>query len=197
MKPWFHLWFVAVFLLLLALRLYYHSLSRTWERQRAQAEGRWMLLLRFGLGLPMLGATLLYLVRPGLFSWASVELPESWRWLGGVLSSACLPLAWWIHRALGKNFSSDLRIRSDHTLVTAGPYRYVRHPMYSTFLLCFTGMLLLTANWFLAGVGWVVLVLVMILRTPQEERLMIEAFGDQYRDYMARTGRFLPRLWSS
>jgi protein-S-isoprenylcysteine O-methyltransferase Ste14 len=189
-----HLWFVTLFTLLLALRVYYHVRARTWDRGKADTESWALLLLRLFLGLPMVFAVLGYLVRPSLMDWASFPLPDSWRIAGGALATAALPVVWWVQHHLGRNFSSELRIRPDHRLVTSGPYRYVRHPMYSVMLLTFLGYLLLTANWFLAGAGLAILLLVMIFRTPREEAMLIAAFGDDYRAYMARTGRYLPRL---
>lgn len=99
-----------------------------------------------------------------------------------------------VHHFLGKNFSSELRIRPDHELVTEGPYRYVRHPMYTSFFVMMTGLFLLSGNWLICGSALLVLIFVMVVRTPREERMMEGRFGDAYRHYMARTGRYLPKL---
>jgi len=125
-------------------------------------------------------------------SWATILLPDSLRWIGAITGFASLGLLIWVQHSLGKNFSSLLRIRSDHTLVTYGPYRWVRHPMYTTLLLLAGAILLLTANWFIGGALILAILLVMIVRTPFEEKMMIDKFGDEYRWYMARTGKFMP-----
>lgn len=135
-----------------------------------------------------------YLFNPRVLAWADFPLPYSLRWAGAFLSVVALILAAWVHRELGLNFSPYLRIRGQHRLVTTGPYRYVRHPMYTVFFLIFLGYLLLTANWFVGGIGIVTLIVVMIVRTPKEERMLLERFGEEYRAYMARTGRYLPKL---
>lgn len=194
MAPWLHPWFVAIFVVMLAIRIYYHVRARTWDRAGAQPESVALILLRFFAGLPMVLAVLAYLFWPRILAWADFPLAPRWRLAGGILATASLPLLWWVQHSLGRNFSSELRVRPDHVLVTWGPYRWVRHPMYAVMLLGFVGYLLLTANWFIGGAGLAVLLAVIIFRTPHEEAMLLAAFGDQYRDYMARTGRYLPRL---
>ena len=109
------------------------------------------------------------------------------------LGIGTLPLFVWTHEALGKNWSADLVIKEEHALVTGGPYRWVRHPMYTAFFGSSLAYFLLSANWVigLTGLGTSVL---LAARVDKEEALMIEEFGDDYRAYMRRTGRFLPRM---
>jgi protein-S-isoprenylcysteine O-methyltransferase Ste14 len=84
-------------------------------------------------------------------------------------------------------------LRTEHTPVTAGPYRWVRHPFYVATALAVLTDSLMAANGFLALTGVVVLALI-VLRTAREERNLVARFGDDYRRYMATTGRFFPRL---
>ncbi len=77
--------------------------------------------------------------------------------------------------------------------VTHGPYRWVRHPFYVTAALLMASATLLTANW-LIGVTSVFVLGLLAIRTPKEEQMLVERFGQQYRDYMARMGRFFPRI---
>jgi protein-S-isoprenylcysteine O-methyltransferase Ste14 len=116
------------------------------------------------------------------------------RWLGAALFAAGALLVAWINYHLGPNFSSTLILRDGHQLIQHGPYRHVRHPMYTAFLVMLTGMLLLSANWFIGGGGIACVLLLMAVRTPREERMLLRHFGDEYRAYMTRTGRYLPRL---
>jgi protein-S-isoprenylcysteine O-methyltransferase Ste14 len=82
----------------------------------------------------------------------------------------------------------------EQSMVTSGPYQAIRHPIYTAFLLIMGSTLLISANW-LIGLSWIgMTVLEIASRIGFEESLMIEYFGDQYRDYMKRTGRLLPRL---
>jgi len=136
------------------------------------------------------------MVRPGLLAWATVELPEWLQWLGVLLGLASLPLIWWVQEALGSNFSTTLHVRSEHTLVTQGPYRWVRHPMYTVLYMVLLAVFLLTGNWLISGVFLVSMTMIVLFRLGNEEAVMLEKFGEDYRRYMQRTGRFLPRLTS-
>jgi protein-S-isoprenylcysteine O-methyltransferase Ste14 len=78
-------------------------------------------------------------------------------------------------------------------LVTHGPYRWVRHPFYVTAALLMASVTVLTANWFI-GISSVAVLALLAIRTPKEEQMLIARFGQQYRDYMATTGRFVPRI---
>ena len=102
-------------------------------------------------------------------------------------------LTWTFHN-LGKNITDTVVTRKEHFLVTSGPYRWVRHPFYVSFQLVVLAVSLMMACWFVLAIGSVVLLL-LILRTAKEEEKLIERFGDEYRRYMERTGRFWPRLF--
>ena len=107
--------------------------------------------------------------------------------------AAGLWLLWRSHADLGDNWSDRLAIREDHVLVTQGAYGRIRHPMYSASWLIMIAQALLLSNW-IAGFGGVVAFGVMyFLRVPQEEQMMQERFGEQYRRYMATTGRVIPK----
>jgi protein-S-isoprenylcysteine O-methyltransferase Ste14 len=99
-----------------------------------------------------------------------------------------------VHTALGDNFSTTLHLRENHTLVTDGPYRWIRHPMYTVLYVHLIGIFLLTGNWLIGGVYFLALSLIIVFRLNREEATMVEKFGDQYRQYMEQTGRFLPRM---
>ncbi len=131
---------------------------------------------------------------PQLLTWADLDLPLGLRILGAVLALVGLVLFVWIHRTLGDNLSATLRIKDNHTLVTVGPYALIRHPMYSAFYLLHIAVFFLTANWFI-GVTWMIgLSLIILLRVSREEAMLLERFGEDYRTYMRRTGKFLPPI---
>jgi len=118
-----------------------------------------------------------------------------WGWIGVVLLLAALALFYETHRQLGRNWSVTLDTRKKHALVDTGLYAHVRHPMYSAFWLLAFAQAALLANWvagFSGIVGWGIL---FFLRVGQEEELMIETFGDDYRDYMRRTKRVVPMIY--
>ena len=95
---------------------------------------------------------------------------------------------------MGRNVSPTVITHEDHELVTHGPYRWIRNPLYTAAGLLFTGLGLVAASWFLIGAAAVAVALVR-LRLPKEEAHLEARFGQEYRDYVSRTGRFLPK-WS-
>lgn len=96
------------------------------------------------------------------------------------------------HRDLGQNWSISLQIRNEHRLVTSGVYGFIRHPMYSSFFLLAFAQFLLLPNWFAGASGLVGVGLLYALRIRQEERMMLNRFGADYRDYVTRTKRLIP-----
>jgi protein-S-isoprenylcysteine O-methyltransferase Ste14 len=133
-----------------------------------------------------------YLFYPQLLSWATIPIPMWLRWIGACLGILSLVLFVWVHRSLGRNFSTKLRIKERHSLVTHGPYQWIRHPMYTAFYLLNIAAFLLTSNWFI-GVTWLSgLTAIITLRVKREESMMADRFGDAYHTYMMHTGRFVP-----
>ncbi len=189
----FHVTFVVLFLAWAVVRIDYRLKARTGGKEEKRAEPLTTLAKIF-VGFPAMLAVLVYMFRPQLMNWSSVPLRPAWRWMGAAILAVGVAGLTWVHWVLGKNFSSELRIRSDQTLVTSSPYRYVRHPMYSASFLLFLGMGLLAANWFIGAAGLLAYFLIVLSRVSQEEKMMANIFGDQYRRYASTTGRFLPRV---
>jgi protein-S-isoprenylcysteine O-methyltransferase Ste14 len=135
-----------------------------------------------------------YLINPAWVSWSSLPLPGWLRWVGAPIALLVVPsLLFWTFHSLGKNLTDTVVTRREHTLVTHGPYRWVRHPFYGVVTLWGLSMSLLTANWLLALLVLTFLGFI-VTRTRVEEAKLTERFGDAYRSYAARTGRFFPRL---
>jgi protein-S-isoprenylcysteine O-methyltransferase Ste14 len=116
-----------------------------------------------------------------------------------VIGALCLATGLFLlhrsHADLGTNWSITLELRQNHQLVTRGVYRRARHPMYLALLIYGLGQALAVPNW-LAGPSCAVAVALLIaLRLPAEERMMLEEFGEDYRAYMARTRRLIPGVW--
>lgn len=116
-------------------------------------------------------------------------------WLG----TCAFALSWWLfyrtHKDLGRNWSVTLDIRVQHALVTTGVYSRLRHPMYSAFWLWAVAQALLLPNWFAGPAGIVGFGTLFFCRVGREEQLMAETFGDQYRQYVARTHRIIPGIF--
>jgi protein-S-isoprenylcysteine O-methyltransferase Ste14 len=172
----------------------YHRLrSRTDERLDRLQEG-WVILLSLRLfALAFLVGLMVFLVGPGSMAWASFHLRSWARWCGAALGLATGGLVIWTFRSLGHNLTDTVVTRRDATLITHGPYRWVRHPFYCAFAIGVIANTLITANAFLAMAGTAAF-LVMVARTSIEEQTLIERFGRNYLDYMQHTGRFVPRI---
>jgi len=135
-----------------------------------------------------------YILFPQTLAWATVTLPLWSRLLGVFLGIMALLWFIWVHRSLGNNLSARLRIKDLQTLVTDGPYRWIRHPMYTAFYVLHLAVFFLTANWFI-GVTWLAgLTIIIALRVNREEAMLLTRFGEQYGSYMKGTGRFIPRF---
>jgi len=166
--------------------------ARGGERISRREEGFWIGVPLRLAGLVMLLSTLAYLVDPSLVAWAQISLPGWLRWVGAAAGLLCATMLYWTLSNLGKNLTDTVATRQNAVLVTRGPYRYVRHPFYVSVALLILSVSLLSANLLIAGAGLTVMTLLTV-RTPKEEQKLIEKFGDDYRAYMARTGRFVPR----
>ena len=92
-------------------------------------------------------------------------------------------------------WSASLKIREKHTLVTAGVYRLIRHPMYSSFLLLAFAQFLLLSNWFAGLAGTAGALALFAFRVEREEKMMTDLFGAEYSTYMTRTKRIIPWIY--
>ncbi len=153
-----------------------------------------MNIIRFG-GLILWLSPLVYLINPNWMNWSKIGLPESIRWFGVGIGILCALGIYWLFSSIGSGITPTSATRKEHKLVTRGIYHWIRHPLYtigSSFIVSF-GMM--ADNWFITAFGILAFIL-MAVRTPKEEANLIEKFGDEYREYMKHTGRFLPRLGS-
>ncbi len=139
-------------------------------------------------GIPMLYVT------TRLLSFADYPLHPVVFAAGILANLAALWLFWRSHVDLGRNFSMKLVIREKHALVTSGVYRFIRHPMYASFLLWSLGQLLLLPNWIAGPAGLFGFCVLYFPRIRREEELMLGKFGDVYREYMTHTKRLVPYL---
>jgi len=136
----------------------------------------------------------MYVLFPQTIAWAKMPIAPWLRLFGAFLAMVALLWFIWIHHSLGYNLSIRLRIKESQELITDGPYRWIRHPMYSAFYLLHLAVFFLTANWFI-GVTWLVgLTVIIFLRIKREEVMLLAKFGSQYSSYMEQTGRFLPSI---
>jgi protein-S-isoprenylcysteine O-methyltransferase Ste14 len=191
----FHTALFFTLLIIVAIRMYFsgYADARSGERQSTRGEGLFR-VLRIVLGLPTLLGLIAYLVWPPLMEWSQMALSPWVRWLGVPAAVIGISFLVWVQRHLANNFSGTVQIRTGGSVVTSGPYAYVRHPMYWSFWLIGAAIGLLTANWFIGGGFFIVILAVMVVRVPLEEEALLKAYGDAYARYRRTTGKFFPRL---
>lgn len=158
------------------------------------SEPAWLTATLAMIALVHFGGILAYLTNPSLLRWSAFEAGEVVRWIGIVLSCFGMAGEIWAAVSLGASYSPTLRIADERVVVTAGPYRWIRHPLYAFWLPVMLGWGFAACNWFIVVSGSVLIFVLAVIRVPQEETMMLKGFGESYREYMARTGRFLPRL---
>lgn len=142
-----------------------------------------------------LGVVPLVYVATGFPRIADYPFAPAAGWLGTATFMLALWLMYRAHRDLGRNFSARLKVRESHVLVTGGVYKRIRHPIYTAFWLYGLAQALLLPNWIAGPAGLVGFGVLFFCRVGPEEQLMIEAFGADYRAYMARTRRIVPWLY--
>jgi protein-S-isoprenylcysteine O-methyltransferase Ste14 len=179
-------------LVLLPIMVFHRVRSQmTGEKLDRRQEGALILLTLRPAGIAHMVGVITYIVDPARMAWSSLPLPLWLRWTGVALGAASGCLLVWTLVNLGKNLTDTVVTRQAHTLVTAGPYRWVRHPFYDAVGLALLANSLVAANWFLLGTG-ALLMTMIVIRTRREEEHLLARFGDGYRSYMNRTGRFFP-----
>jgi protein-S-isoprenylcysteine O-methyltransferase Ste14 len=129
-----------------------------------------------------------------ILDFANYGLPNWIGWVGVGLFGLSICLLWRSHAKLGRNWTPTLGIRDEHSLVTEGVYKYIRHPMYAAHWLWAIAQVLILHNW-IAGYSFLIAVVPhYLMRVNNEEQMMLKQFGEEYRTYMKRTGRMIPRL---
>jgi protein-S-isoprenylcysteine O-methyltransferase Ste14 len=190
----FRIALAAVIVLTMSIGSYHRiQAARSGEKISHRDEGYLFALVLRLTGLALWAAVLAYLISPASIAWAQLPLPVWVRWIGVAAGLLCSLLMYWTMSSLGKNLTDTVVTRADATLVTHGPYRYVRHPFYITAALLMGSAALITASG-LVGLAGALIITLLVVRTSKEEARLIDKFGQPYRDYMATTGRFFPRL---
>jgi protein-S-isoprenylcysteine O-methyltransferase Ste14 len=163
------------------------------EKLSRSADGNSMMtIIRIG-GLLLWLSPFVYLINPAWMAWSKIGLPEAIRWLGVGIGVLCVAGVYWLFSSIGNGITPVSATRKEHKLVTNGIYRYVRHPLYTIGSSLFLSFGMMADNWFIILLG-VLAFIVMAIRTPKEEANLVEKFGDEYREYMKHTGRFLPKF---
>jgi protein-S-isoprenylcysteine O-methyltransferase Ste14 len=194
-----HLAFWILIIGVIGMRIYFSlQVRKAGERvmpdqQAIQQEGKGMFAARVVMFFLLIGWFVLYAIHPPWLGVLSIPLPGWLRWLGFFLSIISLGFWIWTQVALGKEWSPQLQLREEHHLVTDGPYKHIRHPLYTAMMGFGIGLALLTANMIFVALA-VLIIIGLIARVPKEEQMMMQEFGEEYITYAHRTGRFLPKI---
>jgi protein-S-isoprenylcysteine O-methyltransferase Ste14 len=183
---WFY---TAALLAVFGIRLVFAG--RSWDdKARSFNEP---VLAKLGMavwGISQLGA-LLYWFTPWI-AWADYPVPAPGKWLGCLCLLGALVLLTMAHSSMGHYWTPGLHVRKDQPLIRSGIYRFVRHPMYAGHWVWSIGQALMVGN-FIGGLSAILGIgLLYWNRVPSEESMLLEAFGEEYAQYMQRTGRILP-----
>lgn len=184
----FRLWFLVLYAFGIAVfiitAIRFRSRRDAVEKQEGPLPSPGVLI---PLGIPFL----ILLLRLGEISarWLPVRL------IGAVLGIYFLVMLPWAIRTLGRLYSPGFAVFEDHTLITSGPFGFVRHPIGSAVLALWLGAGLGTLNWLLLVLWPLFVALSAILMARREEALLHEKFGTKYRQYAQETSRFIPGIW--
>jgi protein-S-isoprenylcysteine O-methyltransferase Ste14 len=187
-------WF-ALAVLLTSLSI---SAQRRWRARRAggaiprSQEPPGLIAGRILVALPLFGGVFTYVAHPPWMVWASLSVPTWVRWIGVALGVLVAPSVYWVFTTLGANVSETVLTKPQHQLVTTGPYRWVRHPLYTVGIALFVSIGLMAANWFILLWAGVALIAARLVVIPREEAQLVARFGDEYRRYRSTTGSLLP-----
>lgn len=187
--------FLFVFVGLFLISGYYRRRARqSGEAIARQSEGGFFLLVRMLVAAPLYLSYLAYIVNPRWMGWASFEVPLWLRWLAAVVGVGMLPLLIWVMTSIGKNISETILTKESHQLVSHGPYRWIRHPLYAVAGGALISLSIVAANWFMLAMALISLIAISAFVIPKEEQQLIRKFGDEYRQYQKRSGKLTPRI---
>jgi len=146
--------------------------------------------------LPLIAAYFLLFSTRVHFGWLNerfVSDTQAVGWTGVSLTAAGVAFAIWARWHLGENWSSSVTLKADHELIRNGPYRFVRHPIYTGILLAMAGTALAVGE--LRGVFSFLITLASFYRKARrEEQFLLQEFGDRFKAHASQTGMFLPRF---
>jgi len=191
----FRLITILLFLTALSVSVYYRrkaQVSSGDQIDRRQEGDFIMFALRIS-GILIWLSIIAYMVYPPVIAWATVPLPSGLRWLGVFGGFIAVALLIWMFSSLGMNITDTVVTRRKHTLVTHGPYRWIRHPLYTFGILFFLCLSLISSLWIIPVLG-IIAFAILIKRTSIEEESLHARVGEEYLQYTQRTGLFLPRF---
>lgn len=192
--------FFILFILLFAMRVYFMIRVRSAggrilpdEKAIEREGGRVYFIIRVIIFVALIAFLVMYFAGATWIDAFLFTLPTWLRWVGFAIGVVTVIFWTWVQATLDTQWSPQLQLIKVHHLITTGPYARIRHPLYAGMCGWFVSLSLLTANWIFVG-ACVLTFLGLLWRIPREEQMLIEAFGDEYTEYMKRTGRFFPKF---
>jgi len=193
----FRILFMLSFIAMLTIRIYFQSKVLHERRKIDLREGPHSLAAGCVAALVTIVFGAEYIFSGGFFGFAYVLPYPMWlRWCGVLTLAGGITLLAAAHAHLGKSFHSLVVAKEDHIFVDSGPYRLIRHPIYSAYIMNYVGGGLLSGNLVLTFVPALFFGLLVATRLGREEQLLIDEFGPRYISYMQRTNRLIPRIWN-
>jgi protein-S-isoprenylcysteine O-methyltransferase Ste14 len=187
--------FILAVIAMVVIRVFYQSRVLRDQRRVEIREGIVSLVAGSIAALTTIVFGAEYILAPGVFSFAYVVRYPAWlRALGALLLAGGIALLAFSHHHLGRSFHSLVVSKEDQVLVETGPYRWVRHPIYTAYLINYVGGGLLAGNLILTVAPVSAYAILVALRMGKEEAVMRERFGQAYIAYQGQTGRLCPRL---
>ena len=171
---------LAVFVGALFVSAYHRRRARERETIPRRREGGAMMAARALVAFPLFISPLAYVAHPPAMAWASFDAPGWLRWAGVGLGVVVIASVHWVLSNLGRNVSETVLTKESHELVTSGPYRWIRHPLYTTGIALFVALGLIAANWFILLCAAAALVGIRLAVIPREERALRARFGAAY-----------------
>ena len=191
----FRVLFALAFIAMVTIRLLYQSRVLCDEQKVEIREGAPTLVAGSLAALTSIIFGAEYLFAPGCFGFAYILAYPNWvRCLGASLLTVGIALLGFAHHHLGRSFHSLVVSKENQVLVETGPYRWIRHPIYTAYLMNYLGGGLLSGNLILTLVPVTAYAILVAIRMGEEEALMRETFGQAYVEYAAQTGQLCPRL---
>ncbi|MGQ0737028.1 MAG: methyltransferase family protein [Acidobacteriota bacterium] len=189
---------LAILVASLCISAYFRRRARAMsENIPRQREGGLVLAARATAGLLALSAIVTHVLTPREMAWATFVAPAWLPWAGLALGVLVVPAVFWVLKSLGSNVSETVLTKDAHQLVTSGPYRWVRHPLYTAGIALLASVGLMLASWLVLVFAGIALVLFRFLVIPLEERRLVDKFGDRYLAYRLGTGALVPRVKGS
>ena len=190
----FRLSFTIIFITAFGMSGFFRRRARQSGAISRSREGGRTMFLRLLFAVPFYLGMVAYVINPRWMDWSALSLSVTFRWVGVVVGLATLPLLYWVLSSLGRNISETFLTKGDHQLVTHGPYRWVRHPLYTVATIAFLALGLVAANAFILVMGVVIFAAMALLVVPREEAELMDKFGEAYDVYRQRTGALVPRV---